>query len=97
MQIVLLMTPPTYRDKKAGASDPYEDYDALLKKFTESQKEKDELQRELQRLRDQLEIIKMKNSSVPQGNENNQQAQGYQFIHLLLVALVALVIGAFLK
>jgi hypothetical protein len=37
----------------------------------------------------------MKNSSMPR--EAQQQAQGYQVIHLLLVGLVALIIGAFLK
>lgn len=31
----------------AGAADPYEDYDNLYRKFTEAQRERDELAREL--------------------------------------------------
>ena len=81
--------------EQAVDKDPYEDYDSLLRRYTETQRERDDLQRELQRLKDQFELIKMKNSSVPR--EAGQQAQGYQVIHLLLVGLVALVIGAFLK
>lgn len=79
-------------------ADPYEEYDALLKKFQDSQREKEELLRELQRLKDQQEIIKMKNSSLGGGaGEAAAQQQGYQAIHLLLVAVVSLLIGALIK
>jgi len=52
-------------ESAAVEKDPYEDYDSLLKRYTETQREKDDLQRELQRLKEQFELIKMKNSSVP--------------------------------
>lgn len=44
--------------------DPYQDYDNLLKKFNETQKDRDELSRELQRLKDLKDIMKMKDSSI---------------------------------
>ncbi len=50
--------------KMPQGADPYEEYDNLVKKFQEAQKEKDELQRELQRLKDQVDLIRMKNSAV---------------------------------
>jgi hypothetical protein len=65
-------------------------------KYQEASKEREEMQRQLSRLKDQQEIIKMKNSSLGD-NASNKDQQGYQFVHLLLVGLAALVIGAFIK
>ncbi len=44
--------------------DLYEEYENLLTQFTGTQKEKDELFRQLQRLKDQQEIIKMKSPAA---------------------------------
>ncbi len=44
--------------------DPYEQYDSMHKKLIESQKEKEELQRELNRLKDQRDLMRMKNSAL---------------------------------
>ncbi len=62
-----------FRVKKASG-DPYEEYDSLLKKYNEAQREKEEMLKELQRLKDQLEIIKMKSSSLPSG-QGSEAAQ----------------------
>jgi predicted nucleic acid-binding Zn-ribbon protein len=50
--------------KSQAGGDPYEEYDQLLKNFEKAQKEKDELLKELQRLRDNQELIKLKNSAL---------------------------------
>lgn len=57
----------------AGAEgDPYEQYDSMHKKLTEAQKEKEDLQRELSRLKDQREFMKMKNSAL--SGDRNERA-----------------------
>lgn len=45
-------------------ADPYEQYDSMHKKLIEAQKDKDELQRELNRLKDQRDLMRMKNSAL---------------------------------
>ena len=68
------------KQERGPLVDPYEDYDNLLKRYTDAQREKDEMYRELQRLKDQQEIIKMKASSLqgkPASNEMGKQQEGY--------------------
>lgn len=45
-------------------ADPYEQYDSMHKKLIESQKEKEELQGELNRLKDHKDMMLMKKSAL---------------------------------
>lgn len=72
--------------------DPYEEYDLLYKRYEIAIKEKDERQRELQRLRDSRRI---KEEAFSDGKSAAKKgAQGFQTYHLLIVAVLFLLIGA---
>lgn len=59
------------------------------------------MQRELNRLRDQKEILKMRSSAIGDNQIKSQAgaggASGYQLMHVLIVAIISLIIGALLK
>lgn len=46
------------------AADPFSEYDELFKRYQDSSRERDEMQRELQRLRDQKDMMKLKEDAL---------------------------------
>ena len=89
----------------SSSGDPYEQYEIVHKRLLEAQKDRDELQRELMRLKDQNDIKKMKNSALggsgvsgaAGGNGAASSGNGYQLLHVLLVAIISLIVGALIK
>jgi predicted nucleic acid-binding Zn-ribbon protein len=49
---------------QSNQPDAFDEYDKLYQSFQDSKRDRDELQRELQRLRDQKELAKMRESSL---------------------------------
>lgn len=83
-----------------GAGDQWDRYDQLYKKYQEGLKENTELEKELARLKDQQKLIDMKKSAMggdSQGQTQPKSKEGYQLLHVLLVAIVCLIIGALLN
>ncbi|CDW85432.1 vesicle-associated protein 1-3-like [Stylonychia lemnae] len=88
-----------------SSSDPYEQYDLSYKRLVENQRELAELQQELIRLKDNRDLLKLKNSALnfekPEGGAGagagSKGNQGYQLLHVLLVAIISLIIGALMK
>ncbi len=71
-----------------------------------AQRERDELQRELTRIRDQKSLMNMKQSALGGGAAGGADSSasrvksakgGYQLWHILSVAVISLLIGALLR
>jgi hypothetical protein len=66
-------------------------------------KERDDLAKEFTRLKDQMELQQLKSSAL--GGESNanlkgvekKASKGYQLLHVLLLAIISLIIGALVK
>ena len=82
-----------------GTGDMWDRYDQLYKKYQDATKENNELEKELNRLKDQQKLISMKKSALGGDATKAQQKskEGYQLLHVLLVAIVCLIIGALIN
>jgi cytoskeletal protein RodZ len=84
------------------AGNPYTQYDNLYKQYQTALKERDELAKQLARLKENKEFLQKKSSALASSkddkSQNQQKAkQGYQLLHILLVAIISLIIGALVK
>ena len=81
----------------SGSGDQWDRYDQLYKKYQDANKENAELEKELKRLQDQQKLITMKKQALggdAQSQTASKSKEGYQLLHVLLVAIVCLIIGA---
>ena len=80
-----------------GSGDQWDRYDQLYKKYQDANKENAELEKELKRLQDQQNLLTMKKQALggdTQSQTASKSKEGYQLLHVLLVAIVCLIIGA---
>lgn len=89
---------PQETDPQPSDNSLYAKYDQLYKDYMNAKKDVEDLKNELVRLQGHQNLLQLKNEQMKVGEDKSQNPQkGFKLLHLQLVAIVFLIIGALLK